>query len=269
MLACVMLVYANTFVALARNWWIDENYSHGLLLPFALGFLIHQERPNWKKIPNKPSSVGLVLVVLSQVVALTGYLGAELFLQRVSFAILACGVVLFIYGWQKLREVALLVLLYLLAVPLPAIIFNQIALPLQLFASTVSEKVLSALNVPVFREGNVLELPNITLSVAEACSGIRSLMSLITLAVMLAYFLPLRWGWRLVFVISAIPVAILSNSMRVAGTGILARHWGEAAAQGFFHSFSGWLIFIVALALLTGEMTIFIRLKHWWSRSNV
>lgn len=256
LLACILLVYAKTFLGLAKDWWGDDNYSHGLLLPIALGFLIYQERAEWSRLESKPSWLGVPVVIFSQIVALVGYLGAEFFLQRVSFAIFAAGVVIYVWGWRLLREVLLLILLYLLTVPLPAIIFNQIALPLQLFASTVSEHVLGWLNIPVFREGNILELPNMTLSVAEACSGIRSLMSLITLAVMLAYFLPVKWRWRVAFVASAIPVAVICNAARVAGTGILARHFGEAAAQGFFHSFSGWLIFVLAFALLSVEMML-------------
>jgi exosortase len=259
---CTALVYGRTFVTLARDWWTDDNYSHGLLVPFAIGFLIYQESPRWRQLQHRPSWIGSLLILFSQVVGLAGYLGAEYFLQRVSFAFFVCGVILFLYGWRQLREVALILLLFLLAVPLPAIVFNQVALPLQLIASMVSEKVLTVLNIPVFREGNILALPNITLSVAEACSGIRSLMSLITLAVMIAYFLPVRWLWRCLFVFSAVPVAIFANSMRVAGTGILARHWGEAAAQGFFHSFSGWLIFVFAMIILGIEAGIFVKLQR-------
>lgn len=259
LLACVLVVYAKTFFLLAKDWWSDDNYSHGLLLPVALGFLIYEERAGWGRLRSKPSWIGVPIVVLSQIVALVGYLGAEFFLQRVSFAIFVAGVIIYLWGWRLLRELLLLILLYLLTVPLPAIIFNQIALPLQLFASTVSEHVLGWLNIPVYREGNILELPNMTLSVAEACSGIRSLMSLITLAVMLAYFLPVRWKWRVAFVASAVPVAIICNAARVAGTGVLARHFGEAAAQGFFHSFSGWLIFVLAFALLSLEMMLVSR----------
>lgn len=262
--ACVLLVYSQTFLLLAKDWWTDDNYSHGLLLPVALGFLIHQERGSWKRLSRKPSWLGIPLILFSQVVALIGYLGAEFFLQRVSFAIFAAGVVVYVWGWKLLREVLLLIFLYLLTVPLPSIIFNQIALPLQLFASTVSENVLGWLSIPVFREGNILELPNMTLSVAEACSGIRSLMSLITLAVMMAYFMPVRWKWRVLFVASAVPVAIICNAARVAGTGILARHFGESAAQGFFHSFSGWLIFVLAFALLTLEMMIMNKAAKRW-----
>jgi exosortase len=262
--ACVLLVYFQTFYLLAKDWWTDDNYSHGLLLPVALGFLIHQERASWQRLPLNSSWTGIPLILFSQLVALVGYLGAEFFLQRVSFAIFAAGVVVYVWGWRLLREVLLLIFLYLLTVPLPSIIFNQIALPLQLFASTVSENVLGWLNIPVFREGNVLELPNMTLSVAEACSGIRSLMSLITLAVMLAYFMPVRWKWRVLFVASAVPVAIICNAARVAGTGILARHFGEVAAQGFFHSFSGWLIFVLAFALLTVEMMVLNKAARRW-----
>ena len=259
LLACVVLVYGKTLITLGRNWWSDDNYSHGLLVPFAIAFLIHQEYPRWKQIAHRPSGMGAVAIVFSQIVGLAGYLGAEFFLQRVSIAMLACGIVLFLWGWRQLREMALIVLLFLLAVPLPAIVFNQVALPLQLVASVVSEKALTVLDIPVFREGNILILPNVTLSVAEACSGIRSLMSLITLAVMIAYFLPARWLVRCLFVLSAVPVAIVANSMRVAGTGVLARHWGEAAAQGFFHSFSGWLIFVVAMLILAGEAMLCTR----------
>jgi exosortase len=253
-------VYGTTFVQLAKQWWQDDNYSHGLLLPFAIAFLAYQEHPRWRACDGKGSWWGLSIAGLSQLVALVGYLGAEFFLQRTSFAIFAVGVVVYLWGWRLLREVWLLVLLYLLTVPLPAIIFNQVALPLQLFASTVSEHVLNALNIPVYREGNILQLPNLTLSVAEACSGIRSLMSLVTLAVMLAYFLPTRWIWRVAFVATAVPVAIICNSARVAGTGVLARYWGEAAAQGFFHSFSGWLIFLLAFVILFAEMAMLGRL---------
>jgi exosortase len=253
---CVLLVYGRTFFLLGKDWWTDDNYSHGLLLPIALGFLIHQERAEWSRLKFKPTWLGVLIILFSQLVALIGYLGAEFFLQRVSFAIFAAGVLVYVWGWKLLRETLLLIFLYLLTVPLPSIIFNQIALPLQLFASIVSEHVLGWLSIPVFREGNILELPNMTLSVAEACSGIRSLMSLITLAVMLAYFLPVRWRWRVAFVTSAVPVAIICNAARVAGTGILARHFGEAAAQGFFHSFSGWLIFVLAFALMSVEMML-------------
>jgi exosortase len=263
-LACVLLVYGKTLALLVKDWWTDDNYSHGLLLPVALGFLIYQERAGWQRLEAKPSWLGIPVIVFSQIVALVGYLGAEFFLQRVSFAILAVGIVLYVWGWKLLREVWLLIFLYLLTVPLPALIFNQIALPLQLFASAVSEHVLGFLGIPVFREGNILELPNLTLSVAEACSGIRSLMSLITLAVMLAYFLPVRWKWRVAFVASAIPVAVICNAARVAGTGILGRHFGEAAAQGFFHSFSGWLIFVLAFALLSLEMMALNKMSKRW-----
>jgi exosortase len=137
-------------------------------------------------------------------------------------------------------------------IPLPAIIFNQIAFPLQLFASRVGEVALGVAGVPVLREGNVITLPTVTLEVAEACSGIRSLVSLLTLAIVIGQLSePRRWI-RSALAATAVPVAIAANAARVAGTGIAAHYVGASAAEGFLHTFSGWLVFVVALALLLG-----------------
>ncbi len=144
-------------------------------------------------------------------------------------------------------------------IPLPAIIFNQIAFPLQLFASRVGEFAIASAGIPVLREGNVLVLANTSLEVAEACSGIRSLVSLITLGIVFGYFTDRR-GWvRTAIVASTIPVAIVANGARVAGTGMLAHWWGPDAAQGFFHEFSGWVVFIVAFAMILGIQRVILR----------
>jgi len=146
-----------------------------------------------------------------------------------------------------------------LMVPLPAILFNQIAFPLQLLASRVGELAITAANVPVLREGNLLILPNTTLEVAEACSGIRSLVSLLTLGIVFGYFADARPWVRTIIALSTIPVAILSNGMRVAGTGIAAHRFGPAAADGFFHEFSGWLLFIVAFLMMFALQRLLLR----------
>jgi exosortase len=138
----------------------------------------------------------------------------------------------------------------LLMIPIPAIIFNQIVFPLQLVASRVGEASLSAAGVPVLREGNVIILANTSLEVAEACSGIRSLVSLLTLGIVYGYFVDRRPGVRTAIALSSIPVAILANGLRVAGTGFAAHFFGPAAAEGFFHTFSGWLVFGFAFVLL-------------------
>jgi exosortase len=189
-----------------------------------------------------------------------GFLGAEFFLQRVSMVMFFGGVILFFWGWRMLIETAFGLVLILLAIPLPAIIFNAVALPLQLLASAWAESFLRVCQIPVYRDGNVLQLSTQLLNVTEACSGIRSLMSLVTLATMLAYFLPMRWWARLLFIFTAVPVALAANAFRVAGTGLLARWFGEQAAQGFFHSFSGWLVFVFAFVVLLGELLLLQRL---------
>jgi exosortase len=268
LLVAVVVVYGRMLGNLAVEWWKNDDYSHGLLLPFALGYLVYQKREYWATLPIAGSWLGLVVVLFSQVVSLTGFLGAEFFLQRTSFVILIGGAVLFLFGWKHLWESAFALLLLLLAIPLPVLIFNAVALPLQLIASSCSEAALQLFNIPVFREGNILQLPNVILSVAEACSGIRSLMSLITLGVMMAYFLPVNWWLRCLFVISTIPIAILANAFRVTGTGVLGRFYGEAAAQGFFHTFSGWLVFVLAFAVLLGEVALLMKIKRMTMRKE-
>ena len=179
-----------------------------------------------------------------------GVLGAELFLTRLSMLGGVAGAVLFLYGWNHLRVLAFPLAFLLLMIPIPAIVFNQVAFPLQLLASRFGELALAATGVPVLREGNVITLANTTLEVAEACSGIRSLISLLTLAIVFGYFVDRRPWVRVTLALASVPVAIVANGMRVAGTGIAAHRMGPDAAEGFFHTFSGWFVFLVAFALL-------------------
>jgi exosortase len=244
---------------LAKEWWTNPDYSHGLLIPFAIGYLIYEKRELLVSLELKPSWFGLVVIVASQCINVVGFLGAEYFLQRSSFVMLIAGLILFFAGWQHLRETAFMLILLELAIPLPVLIFNLVALPLQLIASSWAESFLRVCQIPVLREGNLLVLAQQTLNVTEACSGIRSLMSLITLGLMLAYFLPFKWIIRIAFVLTTIPIAIVANAFRVGGTGVLATYFGEKAAQGFFHTFSGWLVFVFAFVVLLGEVAILHR----------
>jgi len=259
-IAGVIWIYARVLMDLAKEWWINPDYSHGLLIPFAVGYLVYEKRSSLASLPSRPTWFGVVIIVISQCINLIGFLGAEFFLQRTSFVLLIAGLILFFGGWQYLRETAFMLLLFELAIPLPVLIFNLVALPLQLIASSWAESFLRVCQIPVLREGNLLYLSQQTLNVAEACSGIRSLMSLITLGLMLAYFLPFRWMVRVAFVLTTIPIAIVANAFRVGGTGVLATYFGDKAAQGFFHTFSGWLVFVFAFFVLLGEVALFHRL---------
>lgn len=181
---------------------------------------------------------------------LLGILGAEIFLSRLSFFVVLAGLVIQFRGWTFFRTVLFPWALLLLTIPLPAILLNQIALPLQFLASGIASSLLELVGVPVLREGNVIQLPSITLDVAEACSGLRSLVSLITLAVIYGYLFETRLIRRILLVAAAVPIAVVANGFRIMGSGLLGQYWDPEKAEGFFHLFSGWLVFLLSLALL-------------------
>ena len=250
MLASLAAAYIPVLVRLARQWLDDENASHGLIVAPLAVWLIWSTRARWRAAAVAPNQIGLIVLFGSLAVYAAGMLGAELFLARVSLVGVAAGAVLYIWGWRHLRLVVFPLALFALAVPLPAILLNQVTFPLQLVASRVGEAAISAGGIPVLREGNVLVLADTTLEVAEACSGIRSLVSLVTLAVVAAYFRGGRTAGGVALVLLALPIAVAANAARVAGTGFAAHLWGPSAAEGFFHMFSGWLVFGVAAALM-------------------
>jgi exosortase len=264
--AALAWVYAPIVSSLVRQWASDDNYSHGFfVLPLA-AYFAWERRDALRRAAIRPSFIGLVVVGASLVLLLAGLLGAELFLTRVSLVGVVAGVVLFVWGSQHFRILAFPIAFLLLMIPLPAIVFNQIAFPLQLLASNVGESVIAAAGVPVLREGNVLQLPGRTLEVAEACSGIRSLVSLTMLGIVLGYFTERRLPERIVLAASAVPIAIVANAARVAGTGLASEWISPAAADGFFHSFSGWLMFVVAFGCLLLVQQAMGRARAWTPR---
>ena len=244
------LLYWQVLRKLVYDWSHDENYSHGLLIvPIALYFA-WERRQALKDAASKPSMLGLAVIIGSLMVLVAGTLGAELFLMRVSIIGVAAGVALYVFGWEHLRILRFPIAFLLLMIPIPTLVFNQIAFPLQLLASRFGEWALQLLNIPVLREGNVIILANTRLEVAEACSGIRSLISLLTLGIVLGYFTDPRASVRWLIALATVPVAIAANGVRVAGTGVAAHYVGPDAATGFLHTFSGWLMFVLASALL-------------------
>jgi len=292
----LVFLYASVLAKLSHDWWTDENYSHGLLIPFVIGFILWAERDKLRQAHHKPSMLwGGAAILLALFALWAGVAGAELFIQRTSLVLMLAGVVVYFCGAQLLRMVWVPLFLLLLAIPIPTIVLNQIAFPLQLFASRCAVWSMRLFDIPVLRQGNVIELMPLNalttkkLEVVEACSGIRSLMTLMTLAVVFAYFTyppgsssdgtrksgvrsSLRnWGfWRSsLLVLSAIPIAILTNALRVSGTGVLARYYGVKIADGFFHSFSGWVIYIVAFLLLFAFGWILDRLHSLLSNASI
>ena len=249
-LVALVAVYWSVINGLINAWSTDDNYSHGFfIVPLALYFA-WERRKAITTAPIKPSMFGLVVVGGSLFLLVAGLLGAELFLSRVSIIGALAGAVLFLFGWPLLRILMFPLAFMLLMVPLPAIIFNKIAFPLQLLASHVGEYSIRSMEIPILREGNVLILANATLEVAEACSGIRSLISLITLGIVFGYFVDHRVWVRTVIALSAIPVAILANGLRVASAGVAAHNFGTAGVEGLFHEFSGWVVFVLAFLMM-------------------
>jgi exosortase len=243
-------LYAPVFRRLWHDWANDDNYSHGFLIVPLAAYFVWERRERLRALEPRPTVWGLAVLILGLSVLLAGLLGAELFLTRASMLVVLAGGVLFVLGWPALRVLAFPLAFLVLMIPIPAILFNQVAFPLQLVASQAGAAVLAALSIPVLREGNVIVLAHTSLEVAEACSGIRSLISLLTLGVLYGYFTDRRPAVRVAIALSTVPIAIVANAGRVAGTGIAAHYYGPEAAQGFFHTFSGWLVFVVALALL-------------------
>jgi len=244
------VLYHRVIAKLVSDWATDDNYSHGfLIVPIALYF-VWERRRELQVVERRPSVLGLIVVLGSVATLIAGVLGAELFLTRISMVGVVGGTVLFVLGWRHLRILAFPIAFLLLMVPIPAIIFNQIAFPLQLLASRFGEWALTACSIPVLREGNIIILASTTLEVAEACSGIRSMISLLTLGIIYGYFTDPRAHVRLIIALVTIPTAIVANGFRVAGTGVAAHYYGPAVAEGFFHTFSGWLLFLVAFAML-------------------
>lgn len=250
LVALVFWLYAPILARLTRQWWTDPNFSHGFFVPVFSLYVLWQNRSALREVPSGPSSWGLLLLLFSLCTLILGVFGAELFLARISLIFLLAGMVIFLSGWPMLRAVIFPLAFLALMVPIPSIVLNQITFPLQILASKLSASLLPLLGVPVLREGNVINLPAMPLEVADACSGIRSLLSLTCLAVMYGYLLEKRIGIRVLLAVASIPIAVAANALRIVGTGLLVQYWDPDKAEGFFHQFSGWLIFVVSLLML-------------------
>ncbi len=284
----LIFTYGVVLSKLGRDWWNDENYSHGLLIPFIIAYILFAQRDRLAQERSRPSTLfGLATVVLALLALWAGTAGAELFMQRISMVLVLAGTVIYFWGLRFLRLLLVPLALLVLAIPIPAIIFNKVAFPLQIFASRCAVWTMNLFDIPVLRQGNIIELLPLgaretrKLEVVEACSGIRSLMTLVTLAVVFAYFTHpepkdgstsnnrslFAWiksygFWRSsILVVSAVPIAILTNALRVSGTGVLSHYYGTEIADSFFHSFSGWVIYVVAFLLLFGVGFILDRFR--------
>ncbi|MGA7928937.1 MAG: exosortase A [Candidatus Sulfotelmatobacter sp.] len=250
MAGLLLWLYVHVLIQLVGQWWKDPNFSHGFFVPLFSAFVIWQERSRLTRLSPRPSWWGLLFLGFGLCVLVVGQMGAELFLSRFSMLIVLAGWIVLFLGWSFFRALLFPWAFLLLMIPIPAIVFNQITFPLQLLASRVASTTLPWMGVPVLREGNVIVLPAMALEVADACSGIRSLMSLTTLAIIYGYLMERRVAVRVLLALASLPIAVAANSLRVVGTGLLVQYWDPDKAQGFFHEFQGWLMFVASLVLL-------------------
>jgi exosortase len=257
-LASFIILYYRVISELIGDWLHDDNYSHGfLIIPLALYFA-WERRYRFSLAQSRPSYAGFFFIMAG---VLATVLNMHPFVDRIAMLICLVGSLAFLFGWSRMKVMAFPIAFLLLMIPIPAVLFNPVAFPLQLLSSRFGEWTLAACQVPVLREGNVIQLADISLEVAEACSGIRSLISLLALAIIYGYFAESRIWVRIMLALSAVPVAIGANAFRVAGTGLAAHYYGAEAAEGFFHSFSGWLVFLVAFAMIFAWHRILIYMK--------
>jgi exosortase len=247
--ALLVVCYAPVLWRLVLQWDSDPDMGHGFFVPILAGFIVWQKRRQLQALAVQPNWWGLPIVLYGALQLYIATLGAELFLARTAFVISIAGIILLVAGTAYLRALAFPVFLLFFMVPIPTVVYNSITFPLQLLASRLSTAALDLLQIPVLREGNVLELAQQKLSVVEACSGIRSLLSLTFLSLVYGYFFERKIWMRVVLFLATIPIAIVANASRVTLTGILTEYKPELA-EGFFHTASGWVIFMVALVIL-------------------
>lgn len=247
----ILILYWPILSDLAVDWWTDEASSYGMLMPLLAGYIAWLKRKSTLAVPAQPDTRGLAAIAGACVMFLIGKLGAEFFLSRLSFVVLLGGLIWLFWGLSRLRRLAFPMLLLATMVPLPTLVYNQIGIPLQLFASATSASLIQFLGGTVYRDGNILQLPGLTLGVAEACSGLHSLAALSVAALLVGYILCKKMHVRAILFILAIPLAIALNVFRITGTAFLAMY-RESFAMGFYHSFSGWLVFVLSFGLLIG-----------------
>jgi exosortase len=242
-------LFAEILADLASEWWTQPEASYGMLVPPMALYIAYLQRKITFAFPAQPALRGLWLLAFGCLVMLTGRLAGEFFLARISFVFVLAGLVWTFWGGNRLKTLAFPLVLLATMVPLPVLVYNAIAAPLQLLASRIATDVAQMLGVSIFRDGNVIHLANVTLGVEEACSGLHSLPALVVGALLLGFLANATMIGRIILLVISVPLAIAVNVLRVTGTAILADYQPEFA-MGFYHSFSGWLVFVLGFGAL-------------------
>jgi exosortase D (VPLPA-CTERM-specific) len=243
------------------GWWIDSpEYSHGLLIPPVAAFLIWQQKDRLERIPFCGSWWGVAVILLGGAMLVVGQLGTVYTIVQYAYVVTLYGLVLSFLGWRAFRLIAVPLMILMFMIPLPQFVLANLSTKLQLLSSQIGVSVMRAFDVTVFVEGNVIDLGGYKLQVAEACSGLRYLFPLMTVGFLMAYFYKGALWKRILLFLSSIPITVLMNSIRVGVIGITVERWGISMAEGFLHEFQGWMIFMISIAIMLGEIMVLNRL---------
>jgi exosortase len=261
----LVTVYWKILHALVIQWWDDPNYTHGFLVPLFCAYLVWRRRAVLRTLPRTGSWLGIPVILVGIAVLLLGDFGADNFLMRSSLIVILAGLVLFHLGTAIFRSILFPFAFLIFMVPLPGVIFYAVTFPLQHLAAKQAAWTLEMLGVPVLLDGNVIHLAQLSLGVTEACSGIRSLISLLAGALAWAYLLlPLGWS-TVIFVAATLPITILANAARVVLTGLIGQYAGVDYASGFFHEFAGLAIYAFAFVSLLALSSAITLMRRWRS----
>lgn len=251
LLGSFALLYYRIFIKLIQDWEVDPNYSHGYFIPVLAIYMIWSKRQEIMDIRVDPSLFwGLLVLMAGLLQLMVAWVGSEYFLQGTSMILVLVGISLIFWGPGVTRKLLVPIAYLIFMIPLPAIIWDQLAFPLALMASKIAAFSVDAMGLSILREGNILYLPNVTLQVEEACSGLRSLTTLFALSALVAYLCHLRVSFKWILFLAAVPIALAGNALRLIATAILARHFGSGMAEGFIHELSGWVLFVFGLIIL-------------------
>jgi exosortase len=259
-------LYGPFALRMASQWWQDPNYTHGFFVPVFALFLLWERRAKLATLRINPAWSGLVILLFALMTLLVGTIKSGFFLYRVSVLLFVAGMVVFLAGWKHLAAISFPLAFLVLMIP-SSTLMEQITFPLQIIASKAASFLLMLAGVPAIREGNIILLPSAQLEVAEACSGIRSLFSLLTLTIVYGYLAETKIGVRVLLSFMAVPISVFANALRIAFTGLMVEGWGVERAQGTIHALSGWFVFVASLALVF----LIHRLVHilWLGRSEL
>ncbi|MGA1863744.1 MAG: exosortase/archaeosortase family protein [bacterium] len=248
--ALFLVLYYPIILSMVMDWKINDNYSHGYLIPAIAGYMIWSIRKEFEDLKIGPNNWGIIVIFVGLFQLIISRIGSEFFLQRLSMIVVLFGIFLFMAGKPITKKFSFPILYLIFMIPIPAILWNKIAFPLKLFASFLATNIINSLGITILRRGNIIYLANMTLEVVDACSGLRSLTSLLALSAAFAFFTKHSKFKKWLLFLSAVPIAILTNIIRLTLTAGFASKYGEKVAEGFLHGFSGMMVFFLGLLLL-------------------